>query len=88
MEYFCHYCKEWFETTNCESHYDSTHNQKGVTFEKLKGRMAALGGLDTREDPKPTDETAEAPRKNWLYKDEDNCPNGVFVTNNFQHNMR
>jgi hypothetical protein len=88
MEFYCHYCHDWYETTQSESHFDSIHNQKGVTFKKLQERMAVLGGLMTREEPKPTDETAEAPRKNWLYKDDDDCPNGIFVTNNFQHNMR
>jgi hypothetical protein len=88
MEYFCHYCHDWFETVYCESHFDNVHNQKGVTFEKLKTRMSALGGLDTREDPKPVDETTEPKRKNWLFAEDDSAPNGVFVTNNFQHNMR
>ena len=88
MEYFCQYCKDWFETTYCESHFDSTHNQKDVSFEKLKKRMSSLGGLETREEPKPVDDTAEPPRKNWMFKDDDDCPNGVFVTSNFRHNMR
>jgi hypothetical protein len=88
MEYFCHYCHDWFETTYCESHFDSIHNQKGVTFGKLKDRMSVLGGLETREEPKAVDETAEPKRKNWLFADDEQLQNGVLVTNNFQHDMR
>jgi hypothetical protein len=88
MEYFCHYCHDWFETIYCESHFDNTHNQKGVTFEKLRDRMAVLGGLDVREEPKSTESDAPEKQKNWLFRDEDDLQNGVLVTNNFQHQMR
>ena len=90
MEYFCHYCHDWLDSAYCESHFDSSHNQKNVTFDSLKKRMDALGGLMTRVEPQPTAEPDEKPKpKNWLFADEeDGSTNGTFVTNNFQHNMR
>ena len=90
MEYFCHYCHDWLESAYCESHFDSVHNQKDVTFEKLKERMSVLGGLDTREEPKESTNDAETPqkRKNWLFRDKSDNNNGVFITNNFKHDLK
>lgn len=92
MEYFCHYCHDWLDAANCESHFDSSHDQRGVTFEKLKERMAVLGGLDVREELKdvPLEESDETPkpRKNWMFRDKDDNNNGVFITNNFRHNLK
>ena len=90
MEYFCHYCHDWMDSAYCESHFDTVHDQKNVTFEGLKNRMAVLGGLLTRVEPQPTEEPTEEPkRKNWMFADEDDgTKNGIFVTNNFQHKMR
>ena len=93
MQYFCHYCHDWLDDVNCESHFDSVHDQRGVTFEKLKDRMAVLGGLETREEPKdvPTTEQPEetpAPKKNWMFRDKNDNDDGVFITNNFRHNLK
>jgi hypothetical protein len=90
MEYYCHYCLDWLDSAYCESHFEGIHNQPGVTFEKLKERMSILGGLETREEPAPEPEATETPkRKNWLFRDkDDNYKNGVFITNNFQHNLK
>jgi hypothetical protein len=85
MEYLCHYCKEWQEAVYCQSHFESCHGQIGVTFESLQNRMSCLGGLDTREKPE-----VEGPKEkkvtNWLWRDGDTT-DGVFVTNNFRHNL-
>jgi len=62
---------EWYDPAYCESHFESIHGQKGVTFENLKERLSHLGGLSTRE---------EAPVEDFE-KDE----RRVFVTNNFRH---
>ena len=88
-EYFCHYCRDWFDSAYSKSHFESVHGQLDVTFEALKKRMDALGGLVTREVKEgPAPEEEEKPKqKNWLFKDE-NDDNNVFVTNNFQHRMR
>ena len=72
MEYLCHLCKEWYDATYCESHFQSAHGQDGVTFEKLQKRMSVLGGLDTRDEAQVAQEEKERP---------------VFVTNNFRHYM-
>jgi len=89
MEYYCHYCHDWLDTSYCESHFDSVHDQKGMTLEALKKRMEVVGGLNTREDPTEPTEPVQEKRKNWLFQDEDaNTKNGVFITNNFQHKMR
>ena len=72
MEYFCHYCKDWFDTNYCKSHFESVHGQSDVTFEKLQKRMSVLGGLDTRDEKLVAEDEEERP---------------VFVTNNFRHQM-
>jgi hypothetical protein len=84
-EYWCHYCHEWMDSDYCEGHFESTHVQKGVTFEALKERMAWLGGLETREAPPELDESAPKKPKSWLWRDDNEDPNSPIVTNNFQH---
>jgi hypothetical protein len=71
MEFFCHYCHDWFETTSCAAHFESDHAQSDVTFEKLKKRWALVGGLETRDESE-ADLSSEEDRP-------------VFVTNNFRH---
>jgi hypothetical protein len=88
MEYFCHYCREWYDTVYCQGHFESVHGQKNVTFDKLRERLACLGGLTTR-DEEPTVTPPEAPnargRDAWLLRDK--ADSKVFVTNNFHHNL-
>lgn len=83
MEYYCQYCKDWEDAEYCESHYEMTHNQSGVTFDKLQTRMSFMGGLDTREAPP---ERVEKKPKSWMYREEID-PDAPIVTNNFKHNM-
>lgn len=88
MEFFCHYCHDWYESEYCQSHFENVHNQKDVTFEKLKTRMeATMGGLSTREAPAPETETSPQ-SKNWLFREKGDEGDGTFVTNNFKHQMR
>lgn len=87
MEYYCHYCHDWFDPAYCQSHFESVHGQKDVTFEKLKTRMETFGGLETRE-PVVEEESTPQP-KNWLFRDkDDNIENGMFITSNFQHPLK
>ena len=72
MEFYCHYCHDWYDTASCGSHFMSAHGQNNITFDRLKKRWALVGGLETREEKE-----ADLP-------DEDRP---VFVTNNFQHNL-
>jgi hypothetical protein len=73
----------------CESHFDTCHDQKNVTFEKLKIRMDNLGGLMTRDEPQPESDEEIPKPKNWLFADDDDgTKNGVFVTNNFSHRLK
>ena len=89
MEYLCHYCKDFFDATYCESHFEGIHNQQGITFEKLKERMDVLGGLITREEPESSEPPKTPKIKNWLFKDKnDPTNNGVLITNNFRHDMK
>lgn len=72
MEFLCFHCSEWHDTANCESHFSGAHGKTGVTFEKLKARLSAIGGLSVRDEyDEPEPEKATKP----------------FVTNNFQHNL-
>lgn len=88
MDYYCHYCDDWLDSNYCESHFDNIHAQKGVTFEALKRRMEVLGGLNTREVQPEPKEPVQEKRKNWMFQDEDpNIKNGVFITNNFSHQL-
>lgn len=86
-EFWCHLCRDWYESNQCQSHFDSAHGRKDFTFENLKKHMSVLGGLETREvkDGPPGEE--EPKQKNWLFRDEDDGPD-VFITNNFQHRLR
>lgn len=86
MEYFCHLCREWLDTVNCESHFEGAHNSKNMTLQNLKARMEQWGGLDMREEATESPES-EQTQKNWMYRDEGDG-NGTFVTNNFQHKLR
>lgn len=72
MQYYCHYCHDWYDTVYCQSHFDSVHGQKNVTFEALQKRLACLGGVDTREEEEQVPDADQAP---------------VFVTNNFRHTL-
>jgi hypothetical protein len=88
MEYYCHYCREWQDPAYCESHFESVHGQKKVTFEALKTRLSTIGGLETREvDPEAIEEEpTEKPPKSWMWRD-DVDPNAPIITNNFRHNV-
>lgn len=70
MEFWCHYCLDWYETTYCQSHFQNSHGQENVTVERLQARMECLGGLDLRDETKLVEEEEKHPR---------------FVTNNFSH---
>lgn len=89
IEYFCHYCRDWFDSTYSQSHFETVHGQLNMTFDALKKRMDGLGGLVMRElkEGSPTEEEEKPKPKNWLFKD-DKDDEKIFVTNNFQHNMR
>jgi len=50
-EFFCPYCSEWTDAFDCQSHFYFAHHQQDVTLEKLKSRLAMIGGLEVR--PKP-----------------------------------
>jgi len=72
MEYFCHYCREWYDTVYCQTHFESCHGQKDVTFEKLQERLSCLGGLSVRDEQQVREANKEENQK-------------IFLTNNFQH---
>lgn len=72
MEYYCQYCRDYFEFDTCEAHFESSHGQSNVTIEKLKTRLECLGAWMTR-DPEEIKE-----------ENKDKKPT-YFVTNNFRH---
>lgn len=83
MEFWCHYCRDWQDADYCETHFDSAHGQKKVTFEALQTRMQIMGGLETRDTP--PDEPTEVKPKSWMWRDDNTDPNAPIITNNFQH---
>lgn len=74
MEFYCHLCLDWIDTSYCEAHFASAHGSPGVTLEKAKKRMSAVaGGLDIRDEKQIAD-----------YSDDERS---VFITNNFRHSL-
>ena len=49
QQYFCMYCKDWFDVDACATHFGLAHAQENITFEKLSQRLASLGGIEVRE---------------------------------------
>lgn len=56
MEFYCHYCRDWYGVESCQMHFESIHGQQNVTFDALKDRLAFLGGLDVRDETSIPDE--------------------------------
>jgi hypothetical protein len=72
MEYYCHYCHDWFDTETCQSHFEGVHGQENVTFENLCKRLESLGGISTRDEVKEEEERSKKKSE-------------FFETNNFRH---
>ena len=58
MEYYCHYCHDWFEDAYCEAHFESVHSQKEA--------LEAVEKLNEELLVKYTNKNDKEPYKDWL----------------------